>query len=161
MKEHPTHKGYFVTEDGRVFSYWRLHHHTWLIDYNRVPKEMKQHDDGRGYQLVQMKNKSKRVHRLVAETYLTNQDDLPQVNHIDGNKSNNCVSNLEWCNNQYNSEYSKSKWYEIDTPEGDTIEIFNLNKFCREHNLSLGNLLSRGRTKGFVCRPIKNPRDRR
>jgi hypothetical protein len=158
MKEHPTYRGYFVTEDGRVFSAWRLHYRTWLIDYDRDLKELKQRDVGKGYQAVQLKNQCKKVHRLVAETYIPNPNNLPQVNHIDENKENNCVSNLEWCSNQYNAEYSKSKWYEIDTPEGNTIEIFNLNKFCRKYHLSLGNLLSRGKTKGFVCRSINNPK---
>lgn len=46
------------------------------------------------------------IHRLVAMTYLPNPDNLPQVNHIDGNKCNNCVDNLEWCSNEYNMAHS-------------------------------------------------------
>ena len=65
----------------------------------------------RGYQFVRLHKKSlggfkaKRVHRLVAEAFIPNTDKLPMVNHKDENKTNNHVSNLEWCTNEYNLNY--------------------------------------------------------
>lgn len=66
--------------------------------------------DGRGMylQVVLSKNGNHRkhlVHRLIAFTFIENPYNLPEVNHIDEDKTNNCVSNLEWCDHKYNNNY--------------------------------------------------------
>lgn len=62
-----------------------------------------------GYYHVSLRYKGKSyirlVHRLVAMTFISNPHNLPQVNHKDENPSNNCVNNLEWCDQKYNSNY--------------------------------------------------------
>lgn len=61
----------------------------------------------KGYLRITFKNKKKYlIHRLVALVYLNNPNNLLQVNHKDGNKLNNCISNLEWCNNDYNRNHA-------------------------------------------------------
>lgn len=50
-------------------------------------------------------HKGKEIHRLVAEAFIPNPDNLPQVNHIDEDRLNNKVENLEWCSSLYNANY--------------------------------------------------------
>lgn len=67
-------------------------------------------DNGKGYKLISVnrpKRKNHYVHRLVAEAFVPNPDGKGEVNHIDGNKSNNRASNLEWTTLQENRDHSK------------------------------------------------------
>lgn len=58
-----------------------------------------------GYMTVQIGSEKLYVHRLVAETFIPNPNNLPCVNHKDEHKTNNCVDNLEWCTVAYNNAY--------------------------------------------------------
>lgn len=68
-------------------------------------------DDGKGYKRIHLfkdgKSKLCLIHRLVAQAFIPNPNNLPYINHKDENSSNNRVDNLEWCTAQYNSEYSQ------------------------------------------------------
>lgn len=68
-------------------------------------KILKADIDKKGYCRVHLSNggskKSLLIHRLVAAAFIPNPEDKPQVNHIDGNPSNNAVTNLEWCDQSY------------------------------------------------------------
>ena len=57
----------------------------------------------------------KSIHRLVAEAFLPNPDNLPQVNHKDEDKSNNRVDNLEWCSQLYNNIYGSRMERQVNT----------------------------------------------
>ena len=93
--------GYFITKEGKVFSkghkYNDLHEMTLKQDKDGY-LEVGIYKDGKRY--------FKRVHRLVAQSFIPNPENYPQVNHKDGNKNNNDVSNLEWCTCSHNLKHS-------------------------------------------------------
>ena len=137
MKEIANKPGYYVTVTGQV---WSSHSNKWL----RLNKTHK------GYLKAQFKDHTGVfVHRLVAAAYLPNPHNLPQVNHINEDKTNNHLFNLEWCTNEYNELYSKAKWWTVITPEGDTVEVYNLKQFCIDNNINRGNLGARGKAQGY------------
>ena len=76
-------------------------------------KILKPVKDGKKYLCVvlykQGKHKMCKVHRLVAQAFIPNPNNYQQVNHKDEDKTNNQVNNLEWCDCQYNIDYSQSK----------------------------------------------------
>lgn len=96
MKDIKGYEGlYAVTKDGQVWSY---RSNKFLTPYNVV-----------GYHYVDLRKKGHRkqfrVHRLVAEAYIPNPENKPQINHKDENKINNHVSNLEWVTAKENVNY--------------------------------------------------------
>ena len=97
MKDIKDYEGlYAITRDGNVWSY----------KSNKFLKPILDKDDYHTVNLYKDKKmKTFRIHRLVAQAFIPNPKGLPQVNHKDEDKSNNCVENLEWCDAKYNMNY--------------------------------------------------------
>lgn len=160
MKEIKDFPGYFVTEDGKVFSYRKKSPvEKDKIDYNNPPKQLKSFFDNCGYVRIKLYKNGKgytlKIHRLVAQEYIQNPKNLPCVNHKNKIRNDNRIENLEWCNEQYNNEYSMAKYFIIETPEGEIITVYNLNKFARENNFTLGGSFSTGKVKSKGYKVIK------
>jgi len=79
-----------------------------LIVFKRHRNVLKQANNVKGYKSVCLTNKqTKTVHRLVAKAFIPNPENKPQINHIDGDKENNNVENLEWCTQIENAYHKK------------------------------------------------------
>lgn len=98
---------YQISNYGRVKSFYYFNKNGICRYEPHIIKNIKQKD---GYCFNALyKNRIKKqfkTHRLVAMTFIPNQYGLPQVNHIDCNRSNNNVNNLEWCTASYNTKYA-------------------------------------------------------
>lgn len=107
-------KYYKISNFGRLYSKRKntimtnLHHNCGYLKINLVKNKTM---------------KSVYIHRLVAENFIANIENKPQVNHIDGNKLNNRVDNLEWCTAKENQSHSinvlKNKRYKIPIVYGE------------------------------------------
>ena len=118
IKNYPS---YYVTEDGEVYS-------------KRGVRKLKCTTDPNGYLRVFLLKDGHRfsasVHRLVAETFVPNPENKPEVNHIDGNKQNAKASNLEWVTHSENIRHS------IYVLGHDHITKINKGKFGKENHRS-------------------------
>ncbi len=128
MKPHPTQTDYLITEEGDVYS----------RKFGKL-KKMKQRTER--YKAINLWNNGKEkahyVHRLVAETYIPNPDNLPEVNHKDEDKTNNNVANLEWSTHADNVQHSLARSYIVENVRtGERQTIFNLRAFCRDTGLN-------------------------
>ena len=74
---------------------------------------------------VNGKKVNRKVHRIIAQTFLPNPDNLPQVNHINCNRTENNVDNLEWCTPQYNMQYKEK--YGISAAEAVGCHVYAIN----------------------------------
>lgn len=143
---------YEITRDGRVISHKR-----------NTPKELKPFLDRDGYKRVtlQINGKSKHytIHRLVALTYLINECDKPEVNHIDGNKLNNSLENLEWVTRSENTQkaYDNKQQVALGKPKlnpelvkeiRENKQNLNREQLARKYNVSCGCIqhIRKGRT---------------
>ena len=115
--------------------------------------------NGKGYLDVILckdrKRKHMTVHRLVANAFLQNPDNLPVINHIDENKQNNFVSNLEWCtysyNNSYNNRAKKIGEQLTNGPLSKQVGQFSLNGELIKIWTSLNEAKRNGFNKGNIC----------
>jgi hypothetical protein len=126
---------YEVSNLGRVKS----------LNYYRTGKEkvLKQYIDQDGYFRIRLKNPKQNtyklwgVHRLVAMTFILNPDNKPQINHIDCNRQNNCVENLEWCDETYNVNYGTGIERRVRTARLSEAHISHMKKLHEPNKIAI------------------------
>lgn len=103
---------------------------------NRKEKIMKISKNKDGYLYIDFhrngKHKKFLIHRLVAQTFLDNPNNLPQVNHKDENPTNNSVDNLEWCNSKYNNNYGTRNNKASNTLSKPILQFTKTGEFIRK-----------------------------
>ena len=123
---------YAISRDGRILSL--------LTDQYIRPTV-----DSHGYLKVSLwkdgEHFTKRLHILVAQQFIPNPDNLPVVNHIDGNKLNPHVDNLEWCTQQENVQHAfrtglTSKTSDKEVVRGDGRVYSSLTKAAKDNNIT-------------------------
>ncbi len=97
------------------------------------------------YLSSEKKSKWYLIHRLVAEAFIENPDNLPEINHKDENTSNNKVENLEWCDRKYNINYG-TRTSKTSTPiealddDGNVVYTFESKREARRHGFADSNI---------------------
>ena len=130
---------YRVSDSGEVMSFARS-------NSGKILKPVKSKTTG--YLHINLgRNYRTTVHRLVAEAFIPNPDNLPCVNHKDENKLNNNVDNLEWASYQYNLAYS-DVWNRAKVTRGDTSGC--RNSFYGKHHTDATKELCGKATRGKV-----------
>lgn len=121
MRKIFTIEDYEITKDGEIIN--KHNGHKRVLQPNT-----------KGYLRVSINKKNLFVHRLVAEKYVPNPENKPQVNHIDGNKLNNNYKNLEWVTNKENRSHAMKKGLHL---VGEKCSYSKLNnekvKFIRKY----------------------------
>jgi len=128
--------------------------------YIRNGRVLKQRDNGCGYLHVIFgkdgKAVNKSVHRLVAQTFIPNPNNLQQVNHKDNNRTNNRVENLEWCTGEYNIQYKEK--YGISAEKAVGVPVYAINLKTQE-KLWFESQMKAGRELGInnknICDVLK------
>lgn len=160
-KDIPNFEGYYqVSSTGKVRSLERKFVNKRNQHRTYPSKILKPTVMPNGYLQVNLKKQGKTfrrfVHRLVATVFVPNEFGYKTVNHIDENKQNNCISNLEWCSQRYNNNYgtrlkraiqSRSKRIALIDKDGDVIATFK-NSIVAGTLLKIDSRLIRGVAEG-------------
>jgi hypothetical protein len=168
---------YGVSENGDVISFERITKSKLQSVQKRKEKKLKLLKNRYGYIYVNLYNDSRRchnvlVHRLVAIAFLDNPNNKREVNHIDGDKSNNKVDNLEWTSSSENKKHAfkiglmcqKGEKHASNKLNSDqVIEVYNsklkISDLAKKYNVGITTIhaIKNGQTWGHLTKKLYKP----
>ena len=141
-----THEKYFIWPDGAVF--------------NPFGRKLGVHINRNGYKFVVLgRNGDEFLHRLIAEAFIPNPNNLPIINHIDGNKLNNSIENLEWCTHSQNTLHAYETGLTVGKKCAPALSIKE-KEYIRQHLLEASTKIAKeiNRSVATVGRQLRKYR---
>lgn len=118
LKEIPDFAGYYASKEGEIFTTLKQGcRNRYDLSKRIQPKKLNVRYTKKGYGRVYMRRESTNqredvyIHRIIAELFIPNPNNLPEVNHLDCNRANNKAENLEWTTRKDNLIYALEKGY--------------------------------------------------
>lgn len=97
------------------------------------------------------KRKTFQVHRLVAQAFIPNIDKKPIINHKDEDKTNNCVNNLEWCDDKYNNHYGTARERQTKACSKEVFQYTLEGKFVKKYTSTMDAERKTGFKSPNIC----------
>lgn len=153
----PGHSNYMVSRDGKIKSLARETNGKGGKPRKIKEKILKPNKNEKGYLRVSLDGKTFGIHQLVALAFIPNPNNYKEINHINENKSDNRIENLEWCTRYYNLKYSNCTEKATEASKRRIKCIETGEKFesiisaCRKYNIKSRGNINKALKTGGTC----------
>lgn len=128
------------------------------VKNNKTGRILSKRPEKKGYTRANLNGKDYKIHRLVAIAFIPNPNNLPEINHKDTNKTNNTVTNLEWCTSSFNQKHSYDSGCKTVAGEKNPRSILNEKDvlYIWENNLSVKDIVDNYKLKKGYAKRVRS-----